>query len=173
MNLWEWIMSKFEPKQIKEEKQIAEEDIINEAKAIWKNHAILREGYRNKVYKDSLGKPTAGIGHLITPQDKLKVGDIVTDSKIMAWFEKDSETALKLAIRQSKQIGKFNPEFLAALISVNYQLGDFSKVFKNTYSKLVSGNWQGGITGIQQSLWAKQTPVRVADFKEAIKQTFS
>ncbi len=35
----------------------------------------LREGKRLDVYRDSRKKLTVGIGHLIVPADKLKLGD--------------------------------------------------------------------------------------------------
>ena len=54
----------------------------------------LREGKSLKVYKDSLGKPTAGIGHLLT-QDEIKkypLGSSVSEAPIVTtWFTKDVE----------------------------------------------------------------------------------
>ena len=32
-------------------------------------HMKLREGYREDVYLDTLGKPTCGIGHLLTKEE--------------------------------------------------------------------------------------------------------
>ena len=34
------------------------------------DHIKLREGYKNVVYLDTLGKPTGGIGHLLLPEEK-------------------------------------------------------------------------------------------------------
>ena len=41
-----------------------------------------REGKSNKVYPDSVGKPTVGIGHLVTKSDNLVIGDTISDDKI-------------------------------------------------------------------------------------------
>ena len=38
-----------------------------------------REGRRNDVYKDSLGKLTVGIGHLVVPSDHLNFGERISD----------------------------------------------------------------------------------------------
>ena len=48
---------------------------------------ILRhEDRRNVVYLDSLGNPTAGVGHM---DKSLTVGDKVSDEQIEAWFATD------------------------------------------------------------------------------------
>jgi len=143
--------------------------MIEEAMKIWKAHAIQREGRRNKVYLDSLKKPTVGIGHLVKPEDKLKLGDIISDIQIDIFFNKDSDKALNTSYKQWKEINILTPEWLAALISVNFQLGDFSVKFKNSYKLLVRHEFDKVIQNLQNSLWAKQTPLRVADFIEAIE----
>ena len=146
--------------------------VIDEALNIWRNHAILREGKRLRVYKDSLGKPTVGIGHLVRKSDNLKVGDIIGEELCEKFFVKDSKRALKTSIRQSDELGIFSAEFLAALISVNFQLGDWSKVFYGSYPKLVNGDWRACVLGLKRSLWNRQTPVRVKDFVNAIEKEF-
>jgi GH24 family phage-related lysozyme (muramidase) len=142
---------------------------IEEAKKIWKEHAILREGKKNTVYRDTLGKPTVGIGHLVKPDDRLHVGDRISDIQVDIYFVQDTEDALKKALKQWKEINKLTPAFLAALISVNFQLGDFTQKFKNSYRLLVEHKFDQAISNIRASLWAKQTPVRVNDFVSAIE----
>lgn len=155
------------------------ERAIENALIKWEGHAILREGYRREVYKDSLGKLTVGIGHLITPLDGLKAGDEISDARIMDLFRKDTDAALKTSLKQIYELGKFkdpnkyDADFLAALISANYQLGDWSKKFYNTYPKLVQGRWCAVIAALKKSAWAKQTPVRVEDFCKAIEASYA
>lgn len=144
-------------------------EVIEEAKRIWKPHAILREGRKNVVYKDSLGKLTGGIGHLIT-DGTWGLGEPIPDALIDRWFKEDTEKALQTSLRQWREINKLTPQFLAALISVNFQLGDFSKKFKNSYRLLVEHKFDQAIANIRASLWARQTPVRVKDFITAIEQ---
>ena len=36
------------------------------------DHIKLREGYKSVVYLDTLGKPTGGIGHLLSSEEKKK-----------------------------------------------------------------------------------------------------
>lgn len=147
--------------------------MIEEALKLWKEHSLLREGCKGRVYLDSRGKPTVGIGHLVTPDDNLKVGDNISDERIERFFEEDTAGALKISLRQWKEIGLLTAEFLAALISVNFQLYDFSVKFPNTYQLLRMHKFDQVIKNLRRSnkgkTWFDQTPVRVEDFITAIQ----
>ena len=137
-------------------------------------HLKLREGKRLTVYKDSLGKLTVGVGHLVRPQDNLKLGDKITNERCNAFLEEDMATAFKAALDQAKEIGKHSDDFVLALTSVNFQLGTgWPEKFYSSYPKLVNGDWQGAIEGFKSSKWAKQTPVRVDDFVKAIEIAYN
>lgn len=137
---------------------------------IWYKHALIREGERLKVYKDSLGKPTVGIGHLVLPEDNLKVGDKITATRSKTFFEKDTVIAEQAALEQAGEIGVTTDKFIAALISVNFQLGTkWTKVFKTTYPLIVKHDFDKAIENLKKSRWYKQTPVRVYDFIKALK----
>lgn len=132
-------------------------------------HLIDREGMRLKVYRDSLGKPTVGVGHLVLPQDKLEVGDTITRAQSDTFLAKDASMAIKAAIAQGKEMGVSDIDFLVALASVNFQLGTgWTKKFYNTWSLLRRGEYWRAIENINKSSWAEQTPVRVRDFVSAI-----
>ena len=47
------------------------------------------EGYRLKVYKDIYGNPTVGLGHLISAKDNLRVGDVISDQRVLQLFKED------------------------------------------------------------------------------------
>jgi GH24 family phage-related lysozyme (muramidase) len=51
------------------------------------------EGYRNTIYKDSLGFATIGYGHLVTPEDPYKEDIEYPKSELDAQFEADFQTA--------------------------------------------------------------------------------
>lgn len=130
-----------------------------------------REGKVMQVYADHLGKPTAGIGHLLTAteQKSMKLGDAVTQQQVDAWFQKDCQKAVAKAEAQAAELGIHHSWFMVVLASANFQLGDFKAVFTETYPRLKSGDFRGAITGIQSSKWMQQTPVRATDMIEAIK----
>ena len=52
-------------------------NISNEPTESFMEHLKLREGFKENVYLDTLGKPTAGTGHLLTAEEKAlyKEGD--------------------------------------------------------------------------------------------------
>lgn len=55
------------------------------------------EGVRNKLYKDSKGYWTIGIGHLVTPQEyELYKGKVLTEREILELFQKDMNKKLQL-----------------------------------------------------------------------------
>jgi len=48
-----------------------------------------QEGLRLKVYLDSAGLPTVGVGHLILPEDNLHLGDEITYDEAMDFLDAD------------------------------------------------------------------------------------
>lgn len=64
--------------------------------AIWdelKKDLIAAEGRETRVYRDSLGYPTCGIGHLLTDDelDKFPLGTDVSDEQIGIWYLADEK----------------------------------------------------------------------------------
>jgi GH24 family phage-related lysozyme (muramidase) len=135
-------------------------------------HLKMREGFENKVYLDSLGKPTVGVGHLLTEEQnkKYKVGDIVPDNILDKWLEEDSLKAWKAALKQSEDLDINDLDFIDSLASVNFQLGtNWFKIHKNTWKFLQTKKYDKAANEAQDSTWFKQTPIRVQDFQKAIR----
>ena len=57
-----------------------------------KNRIKKHEGFRNKVYKDTLNKRTIGYGHLCV-EDWWEDGKEYTEAELERVFDKDFETA--------------------------------------------------------------------------------
>ncbi len=136
----------------------------------FKRHLLVREGKRNVVYRDSLGKPTVGVGHLVLPGDNLKVGDKITDEQVNAFLDKDARGAWDAANRQAAEAGITDGCFIVALASVNFQLGTgWTKKFPSTWNMIKKGQYNEAANALNGTLWAKQTPVRVQDFQKALR----
>jgi GH24 family phage-related lysozyme (muramidase) len=142
------------------------------------DHLKNREGFRNKVYRDSLGYLTAGYGHKLTPeeQQEYKEGDLVDSEKLNFWFNADGQKAYDAAVSQAKQLGVEDQEFVNALFSVNFQLGENwwdssvnPNAHKKTWQYLSEGDYTKAAEEVYDSDWAKQTPKRVDDFSNAIR----
>ena len=143
-------------------------------------HMKLREGYKEEVYLDTLGKPTCGIGHLLTKEEQktYNLKDIVSNDVINKWFEEDIQEALEACNSQCTLLGVFDKDFKIALTSVNFQLGSkWYKKFPKTWHALCHKDYDKAIAEItykkpgkpEYSDWYKQTPVRVLDFSKAIE----
>ena len=116
-------------------------------------HLKDREGYREDVYLDTLDKPTAGVGHLLTKeeQQKYQVNDKVPPEVIQEWLQKDSEKAINAALKQAQDLGIQDGEFIEALGSVNFQLGtNWKQKFPSAYRALKEGNYQEAINQISE-----------------------
>lgn len=137
-----------------------------------------RESNESKVYKDSTGNLTAGIGHKLTAGElvKYKEGDVIPDNVIEEWYKKDTETSVNAAMKQAKELGIDNEDFLVNLTSVNFQLGqNWNKKFPSAYQALKDKRYDDAIKEInttskgEPSLWKTQSPTRVNDFQQAIE----
>ena len=139
----------------------------------------LREGYREEVYLDTLGKVTCGTGHLLSPAENAQydVGDVIDTAILESWLEQDSEKAWNAAAQQLQDLNIEKLEFIVALSSVNFQLGThWMNKFPSAYKALLNKDYAEAIKQVStgsgkdgQSKWKEQTPVRVEDFVKAIK----
>ena len=146
------------------------------------DHLSFREGSKGYVYLDSLDKPTAGVGHLLTAEEnkRYKVGDAVDKEVTNAWLEKDSSKAYSAALSQAKEAGISNQEMINALASVNFQLGSgWRAKMPNAWKAIKVGDFdeaidqiqfRSGVPGTIKSNWFTQTPKRVIDFSSALKE---
>ena len=120
------------------------------------------EGYRNKVYLDTLGKRTVGVGHLC-------VEDFWEDDKeyekkfLMTILEHDLETAIKGAKDLMSENGCMDMDEVAEeiIIEMIFQLGKTGvSKFKNMWKALSALEYSTAASEMLDSRWAKQTPNR-------------
>ena len=134
------------------------------------NHLITREGFRTTVYRDSLGIPTVGVGHVVQSKDNLKVGDAITIDRVHSFLDHDARNAFAAA-DQMVELGLNDFDFLVALTSVNFQLGtNWFKKFPKTWTLMKARLYKEASIEVANSNWYKQTPVRVKDFQEALEK---
>ena len=62
-------------------------------------HLEHREGNEECVYLDTLGKPTCGVGHLLTERERqfYQVGDEVSEEQRNSWLEQDAAKAWEVS----------------------------------------------------------------------------
>lgn len=126
-----------------------------------------------RVYLDSLGKPTVGIGHLLddsSPYKNLKVGDTITQEEGKQLFYADVAEAIKGVQSAIEQHPKLQYVELEALVDVQFQMGN--KVwndFTDTMKLIDAGKYLEASEEAMNSEWAKQTPSRAKAFSDALK----
>lgn len=114
------------------------------------------EGYEPKVYKDSLGYLTVGIGHKLTNGDHIRKNARLNDTQIETLFIKDCEEAEKVA---KKVISNYDNQPYKVKLFLNlmsFNLGYKLSSFKIANKHLKNFNY--GLARIEylNSLWAKQ-----------------
>ena len=128
------------------------------------------EGYRNKVYLDTLGKRTVGVGHLC-------VEDFWEDEKeyeekfLMTILEHDLQTAIKSAEKLCEGL-KISDDAKILIIEMIFQLGGngVSK-FRKMWQALQQDPPDYAEASVQMldSRWAKQTPNRAKEMADHMK----
>lgn len=142
----------------------------DEVTAAFRNLMVRREGKRNAVYEDILGKMTVGIGHLVVSADDLRLGDTISDDRVAALFAADSSAALEAARKQADEAAIRNADFIPYLASVNFQLGTgWTNKFPATWRMIVEGRYAEAANALNGTIWQRQTPVRVRDFQTALR----
>ena len=128
------------------------------------------EGFRNSVYKDTLGKRTVGYGHLC-------VEDHWEDNKPYdkKYLEEILEKDLQYAINQGEgmcQDLKVSDDAKFLIIEMIFQLGSAGvKKFRNMWSALGEDppNYKEASVQMLDSRWAKQTPNRAKEMAGHMK----
>ena len=87
-----------------------------------KQALVQEEGVRYTVYRDVAGYPTVGIGHLVTPQDSLRVGDTISHERAMAFLDADIRHAEEGARALVGDLFVHQHEF-DALVDLVYNVG--------------------------------------------------
>ena len=119
------------------------------------------EGYRNKVYLDTLGKRTVGVGHLCA-EDFWEDNKEYDEEFLMNILKDDLKNAIEGAERLLKDCPVLDDLAKEIIIEMVFQLGETGvSKFKNMLKALEEGpDYQTAAIEMLDSKWAKQTPNR-------------
>lgn len=135
------------------------------------------EGYDNKLYKDTEGFWTIGIGQLITKNPSKDVARDELD-KLMGRLcngeitRREAEELFNASVQRATRgiLGNatLKPVYdsldavrRCALINMVFQMGEAGVAgFTNSLALLKAGNWEKAAVNLAQSRWYKQTPNR-------------
>ncbi len=120
------------------------------------------EGYRNKVYLDTLGKRTVGVGHLCV-EDFWEDDKEYEEKFLMTILEHDLQSAIKGAQDLMSENGCIDIDEIAEelIIEMVFQLGKTGvSKFRNMWKHLSALEYSSAASEMLDSRWAKQTPNR-------------
>ena len=130
------------------------------------------EGYRNKVYLDTRGKRTVGVGHLCV-EDFWEDDKEYEEKFLMEILQKDLQQAIRGArsLMEDHGCADIDEQAEEILIEMVFQLGmtGVSK-FKNMWKALAELNYVGASYEMLDSRWAKQTPNRAKAMAKTMKE---
>lgn len=97
------------------------------------------EGVRPVVYRDAVGLPTVGVGHLLTPSDPWKVGDRIPDDEIERLLREDLRTA-EAVVERAVRVPIDDDQF-AALVSLAFNIGTGAFARSTLVKRLNAGDY--------------------------------
>ena len=134
------------------------------------------EGFRDKIYKDSLGKATIGYGFLVAAlsSDELKLNGGKTEPMSREVAEKILNlkvSKLKKRLFQCLPWLESKPQNVHdTLIEMAYQLGLAGLMgFRHTLGCIEAGDYAQATKNLKASLLYRQTPRRVEGYIKGLK----
>lgn len=119
---------------------------------------IKEEGFRNQVYRDSLGVLTIGVGHT---GPEVVEGLTWSDAKV--WDTLDADIAKKTneVVYALPWFGQLNEPRQAVLLQMAFQMGTHGLLqFAKTLAAIHDGKWEDASKAMLLSKWAQQAPNR-------------
>ncbi len=129
------------------------------------------EGYRNKVYLDSLGKRTVGVGHLCV-EDHWEDDREYSEEYLMKVLKDDLKNAIQGAERLCSDCPDLDDLAKEIIVEMVFQLGETGvSKFKNMWKALKKNpsDYDVAATEMLDSRWAKQTPNRAKEMSDHMR----
>jgi len=123
------------------------------------------EGVENRIYKDHLGYPTFGVGHLITKDDPefgKPVDTEVSEERVWEAFEQDLDVAVdECEVLFEEEWHKFPGEVQEIVVNMMFNMGRprLSK-FKGMKRGVDSKDWNAAADEMVDSNWYRQVTKR-------------
>ena len=124
------------------------------------------EGVVHAIYRDHLGYPTFGVGHLITKDDPeygMSIGTPVSEERVYSAFMQDLDTAIDecYALYGQRDFDNLPTEVQEILVNMMFNMGRtrLSK-FKKMNAALEKNDWQTAAREGRDSRWYVQVTNR-------------
>ena len=131
------------------------------------------EGVKYEIYKDHLGYPTFGIGHLVTDTDAefgCDVGTAVSEQRVEEAFKKDVQIVIKDCEILYPDFNELPEEVQQIIANMMFNLGRprLSK-FKGMKRGVDNQDWNGAADEMVDSRWYRQVGKRAERLVERMR----
>ena len=131
------------------------------------------EGVKYEVYKDHLGYPTFGIGHLVVEGDEemgKPVGTPVSEERVNSVFESDVQKFVVESEKVFPNLKDLPEEAQQVIVNMCFNMGAprLSK-FKKFIAAVNDGNWSTAAVEMMDSRWATQVGVRAERLRDRVQ----
>jgi len=122
------------------------------------------EGVKYEIYKDHLGYPTFGIGHLVIdsdPEHGQEVGTPVSEDRVIEAFDNDVQVVLADCERLYNDFNVLPEEVQLIIANMMFNMGRprLSK-FKGMKAGVDAQDWNKAADEMIDSAWYRQVPNR-------------
>jgi lysozyme len=130
------------------------------------------EGVKYEIYKDHLGYPTFGIGHLITDNDPeygLPIGTKISEERVNEVFDTDIEKFINETKKVFPDLDDKPENIQLVLVNMCFNLGAprLSK-FHKFIAAINNKQWIEAAVEMMDSRWANQTGARAQRLKHIV-----
>ena len=133
------------------------------------------EGVEYEIYKDHLGYPTFGVGHLVLetdPEHGEEVGTPISEDRVKECFEADLDIAISEcdALYEAGVFGDLPGEVQEILVNMMFNMGRtrLSK-FKKMHAAILDADWKTAAVEGRDSLWYRQVTNRADRLMERLE----
>ena len=127
------------------------------------------EGFRNSVYKDTLGKRTVGYGHLCV-EDHWEDNREYTVPELERVLEADLNNAIQGAEELCSDCLDLKDQAKEIIVEMVFQLGKTGvSKFRNMWKALKVPDYPTAAKEMLDSRWAKQTPGRAKEMSDHMR----
>ena len=133
------------------------------------------EGVVNEIYKDHLGYPTFGVGHLVLESDPefgAEVGTPVSEERVRECFERDLDTAISECVAlYGEQFNDWPDEVQQIIVNMMFNMGRTRLgKFNNFRKALEAQDWKEAAKEGRDSRWHKQVTNRAERLMERLEE---
>jgi GH24 family phage-related lysozyme (muramidase) len=123
------------------------------------------EGVVYEIYKDHLGYPTFGVGHLVVesdPESGQAVGSPISEGRVRECFDRDLDTAISECNHlYGDGFGDLPDEVQQILANMMFNMGRTRLAkFKKFNAAIAEGDWKTAAVEGRDSLWYRQVTNR-------------